>query len=786
MPSLELLDMRLMFAIVLGLAATAVLPSLSAAERTTAPPSNPLYESVADDVFLQEIGEKITTDEAVTAVRVYDGQVFVVSDGVVHALAGGRLIAIPGAPTGIKQLFVSDDALWGTTDDALYRYETGGAAELVFEGTIVDLCQHNSDVYAATVDDIFRYEDGALVNIQPESGWLSSDITVVMADGSQVLADPVKIGPIEQIESYSGTLYVLGPRGLALLGGAVFETDPVDWGMMPSPVQHDMVAHGSRLCIATDAGVAELRGAALTTLTGRDGLPYEDTTCLAAGFDRDLWIGTTTGAIRQTDGEFHYFGADHWLPSDGVNDIDVAGHTVYIATDGGLGVIRYEPYTLRKKAAYFEQNIADWGHRRLGFVHQLYWNDGTEEWLREISDNDGGFTAHYLAAICFKYAVTGDEADCAEAVDVAKAMIWLQRVTGTDGFFARSIWAKDVDGGDRAKHGSGGLPAKWYETDDGLWIWKGDTSSDEVNAHFYSVALFHDLVAQGDEKRLAADHLARIARHIIDNGWVLRDMDGEPTRWGRWDPDYLLTPYGFEARGLNGMEAQSYMWTAAALTGDPVFREGLAQLMKWRYHTYTPRQKITFPPENVVPWDDELAFRAMHPLITYCDDPYLRSIYLRALERHWEVMRMQQVPFFNFVYGGLTGNDCEAAVGVEHLREWSLDTIAHSYRNSHRADLATEPGYTPYAGGTRAISPRELASSWTSRSSIRYDGNRGSRTITPPAGWLEDYWMGRYYGMIQAPTTTDAELLTVPKSDGQPKGAKPYAGPPRPAMELVE
>ena len=41
-----------------------------------------------------------------------------------------------------------------------------------------------------------------------------------------------------------------------------------------------------------------------------------------------------------------------------------------------------------------------------------------------------------------------------------------------------------------------------------------------------------------------------------------------------------------------------------------------------------------------------------------------------------------------------------------------------------------------------------------------------------------------YYGMIKAPTTTDAQLLTVPKSDGEPKGATPYDGPPRPTIEL--
>ncbi|MEZ6072145.1 MAG: hypothetical protein R3C10_18285 [Pirellulales bacterium] len=46
--------------------------------------------------------------------------------------------------------------------------------------------------------------------------------------------------------------------------------------------------------------------------------------------------------------------------------------------------------------------------------------------------------------------------------------------------------------------------------------------------------------------------------------------------------------------------------------------------------------------------------------------------------------------------------------------------------------------------------------------------------------------MGRYYGMIAAPTTTDVALLTVPPSAEQPTGAEAYNGPPRPELGLVE
>jgi hypothetical protein len=143
-------------------------------------------------------------------------------------------------------------------------------------------------------------------------------------------------------------------------------------------------------------------------------------------------------------------------------------------------------------------------------------------------------------------------------------------------------------------------------------------------------------------------------------------------------------------------------------------------------------------------------------------------------------MRMQQVPFFNFIYGALTGNDCEAPQAARHLREWSLDLVSHSYRNSHRSDLAPRSGYVPYLGGTRAVSPRETAAEWGSRSALEYDGGAGGKVVMPPIGWLEDYWMGRYYGFIAAPANEHSGLTAVEPRAAKLRGAATYDGPPRP------
>jgi hypothetical protein len=768
-------------------AALLVIPAIAPAQSQPAASANTsrarLWKPVADEVYLQEIGEKIATGKPVTALAVHGNALYLVAGGELKTLGGSALQDLPDAPKNVHRLRSLGGALWAASDEGTYRF-AGSAWERVDPQVFTDFCLHLGQVYGATRDDVFRFENGKFINVLPPGGYLSSDTTLLMEDFSQVIPDPVQLGPIDRIASYSGTLYLLRPGRLALLDGKTLVTDTVDWGMLPSPVTRDLVAQGSRLYIATDRGVAVLRGMAMTALRGPDGLPYEDTTCLAAGFDNDLWIGTSRGAIRKVGDEYQYFGADHWLPADNVRDIAVGERVAYIATDGGLGMIRYEPYTLLKKSLYFERELEDWGFKRLGFVHKLYWSGDKDGWLREISDNDGGHTCYYLSAMTFKYAATGNEQARQAALDAFQAMVWLGDITTKPGFIARAVWSVKGDRGERSTRGSGGLPAKWYPTSDGLWLWKGDTSSDEVNAHFFSVSLFHDLAAKGAEKERARRHISDIASHIIDNGWVLRDMDGKPTRWGRWDPDYLQRPYGFESRGLNGMEAQTYMHTAYALTGDAKFQKGLGQLLKWRYQTYTIRQRITFPPDQMAPWDDELAFRCYLPLLSYAKDAELRSIYLRSLERSWEILRMYQMPFYNFIYGALTGNDCEAPEAVNYLRQWSLDLVSYNYRNSQRNDLATPRGYVAYGGGTRALSPRETEADWGDRSPLEYDGGNGGRTVAPPVGWLEDYWMGRYYGFIEPPKTQDPKLTSLEPRKVKPKGAAPYDGPPRPAGKL--
>ncbi len=762
----------------LSLLVLVLLPAASWAQELF-DTENRIWKPQKDEVYLQEVSGKVFTPNAVKSVAVFEGDCYALIDNEIYFLNGEELLKVEAAPGDTETLKSAGGKLWALAKGGLFSFN-GSAWTKTDDRKMVDLCMHQESVHVATADEIFRVEGEKLISLKPEDGYHSSDVTMVMEDGTQVHARPVELGPVEKIASYSGTLYVLRPGELVSFDGQVVNNDFIDWGSIPSKNTRDMLSFGSRLFIATDRGLGVLRGASLYEIKGDDGLPVENTTCLEHGFDGDIWIGTERGAVRMVDNEWHYFGADLWLPDNRVYDIAVGEKTVFIATEKGLGIVDYEPYTLRKKADYYERHLEEWGHKRLGFIHTVYKKDG--EWVREISDNDGGHTSPYLAAMCFKYAVTGEESAREEAVEAFKAMLWLEKIVPIDGFFARAIWSSTGDKDEKSRFGSGGLPAKWYSASDGKWFWKGDTSSDEVIAMFYSVSIFHELAAEGKEKEEAKELLKRVAGYIIDSGWVLKDMDGETTRWGRWNPEYLLRPYGYVDRGINGLEALTFMETAYALTGDEKFKKGLQQLIDWDYHTNTIRQKNVFPPENIATWDDNHAFRSYYTLLRYADDPVLRSVYLRSLERTWEVKRMEQIPWFNFVYGAITGNDFEEEKMVKHLREWVLDCTEYNYSNSHRDDLFVEPGYKSYEGGKKRISPREMAVKRSSRSAIALDGGRNGNRVMEPTGFLRDYWKGRYHGFIEAPETTEPALISVERNREKQLGAAPFAGPERPEV----
>jgi hypothetical protein len=728
---------------------------------------------IRDEVFWQEIGSKAPSSTALNSVAVVNGAVFAGTAKGLLSLKGAAWSEVAGVTGPVNRLKRAGTNLWAFTPKGAFSF---GGSDWRREGTNIfsDVTEHLGKVVFAGGKGLF---------VQDISGGFSqigtNDAPFAMARAA----------------SFQESIFVQGGARLTTFDGVVFGGKDMygfpadqawDWGALPSQTVRDILAVGPRLLLATDRGVGVLRGMTLTALRGADGLPFEDTTCLAAGFTNDVWIGTARGAIRQVGlgAEFHYFAGERWLPNERVNGIAVEGRKVYVATDGGMGIIEYVPMTLAKKAEYYERHLEAWGQKRLGLVHKLEWDEPLGEFVREAGDNDGGYSSDYLAAQSYRYAVTRDPAARAEAVNTFQALNFLQKSTGIPGFPARSIWAVG-EVGHKATGGSGGYAAEWHATADGKFEWKGDTSSDELCAHFYAIGIFLELAAPEAEAQKARQQLADVASHLIDHQWRLVDIDGKPTRWGRWDPDYFLTEEGRFDRGLQSVEILSFMKMAGVVTPDAAARAKFAKaygdLVRLGYPAYTLRERQVFPSESVLHFEDQLAFWSYWNLLRHETDPALRSMYRRSFERTWEILRVEQQPWFNFVYAALTGNEAEFGPAAAHLREWPLDLRIWSFQNSHRADLQTPPGYVALKASPRAFSPREREpmrwDAWT----MQADGGTGGRDVVEPSGWLLAYWMGRYYGFIEAPAA-GAIAAEVDPLRGGLKGARPYSGPALPKL----
>jgi hypothetical protein len=750
-----------------ALAVVGLMPVLLAAEPSGIPGTYRAVRPVPDDPYLQEIGRQVAHPAPLTSVAVHEGQVMVGTGQGLLRLEGSRLVPDRGFTQAVQRLVSTAGHLWVVGAPGLHRWDGPGWTALSTE-PVADVVEYRGAVLAAVGNQVLQVKGNQL---------------------EPFAAKPARFGLL-RLAVHQETLFGMGSGRLAPYVGGVFggvdaytwpSDQAWDWGTLPSVVTRDLLSHGSALYLATDRGLGVLRGMSLTPLRGEQGLPFEDTLCLARGFTNDFWIGTTRGAIRVQDGRFDYFAGRRWLPAERVQGIAVQGQTVYLATDGGLGILRYEPYTLARKAAYYDRHLDEWGQRRLGFVHKLEWDAPTKQYVREVSDNDGGYSGNYLAAQAYRYAVTRDPAARREATNTFHAIRWLEAMSGIPGFPARSVWAKG-ERGHQAGHGSGNYAAEWHDTADGKFEWKGDTSSDELCSHFYALTLFLDLVAEGPEVTQAKSHLARVADHLIRNRWQLIDLDGKPTRWGRWDPEYFLSDEGKYDRGLQAVELLSFLKTAAAVTGEARFEAAYRELVTLGYPGYVLRARNTFPPESILHFLDELAFWSYWNLLRYEKDPDLHALYRRGYERSFEVVRVEQNPWFNYLHAALTGEEVDPVASVDQLRGWPLDLRVWSYQNSHRSDLRTPPGYVALKGGTRTFLPRETEPLRWDRWLMQADGGAGGNDVVEPAGWLLAYWMGRYHGFIGAPTVTDPGLLTVEHTENRELGALPYEGPPRPAV----
>ncbi len=649
---------------------------------------------------------------------------------------------------------------------------------------ILQVLRLGPSVHVITSADPYSWVDGRLVSL----GWPSRF--------------EIRQGAI----SPNGTLFLASNAGL-------FERIPSGWHSIDAfdSVGRSWAAtnvlgvafdSSDRLWFATKAGVACRTSSGWRFFEGRDGLPWNDFTGIATGPGGNVWFGTRLGAIWWDGTEFHYRQGPLWLPHDHVVQtlVDDSG-SAWFATPGGLGRIERRSLTLQAKAEFYEGEIARHIKRTpYGYVAEAPLGQAGDRSTAtpQDSDNDGLWTAMYGAGECFDYAATGKVGARERAHQAFEALRFLQIVTqGGDhapplGFVARTIrpidWPDPNSGrleDDLLEQKRDALwkapDPRWPKSADGRWYWKSDTSSDELDGHYFFYPLYYDFCADTETEKARVRQVVRdLTDHLLTHDFQLIDHDGKPTRWGVYRPrDLNENPLWWAERGLNSLSMLTYLAVASHITGDPKYAAASRLLID--QHGYA--QNLMYPKVQQGPGsgnhsDDEMAFMCYYNLLRLSKDESLKAAVRYSFFQSWSLEQPERNPFFHFAYAGINlGQSVTNGWGTYPLSPWDgwledsvatlrgfpLDRLNWPHRNSHRLDVQplrrqkSRDLYDAGRGGRGqridgrvvAVENRHFEHWNTDPWELDYGGSGnvlGSGTV-----FLLPYYMGLFHGFIAKP-----------------------------------
>jgi sugar lactone lactonase YvrE len=522
-----------------------------------------------------------------------------------------------------------------------------------------------------------------------------------------------------------------------------------------------------KLWVGGLGGVSILKdGEKEKSLLPENGLPSINVKSIDLSPDGSIWVGTEVGLVRYyPDGSHSLLFSRRWLLDDQVNDIafDAAG-TAWIATPKGVSAIKKRQLTLAQKQDYFydvlmKRHIREpWiaGQCRLPIAGDI------SKWEPDDDDNDGEYTGCYLVMESFRYAATKQEDAREKARKAFNFLRLLQGVTGTDGFFARTIIPSDwthMDDANRtftARQLADELvkeprfkpvEMRWRKSTDGKWIWKGDTSSDEMCGHMFGYFFYYELVADEIEKEVIRTHIRKIVDHLIANNYNMVDVDGTHTRWAVWSPDKLnRDPEWTPDRSQNSMELLAFMKLAYYVSGDEKYQQEYLRLINQENYLDNMGNIPNQNPAWFIYFDVMLSAYT-YPILLKCEkDPKLLAFYENHIDKWMERRRNDHNPLINFIYCYARNKKAELANSVDFLRDTPLDLVDWPIDHTIRADVKVV--HSPVLDETQInqLPPASI------RLTVRWDKNPWTATggdphvEREPVFWLLPYWMGKYMG----------------------------------------
>lgn len=537
----------------------------------------------------------------------------------------------------------------------------------------------------------------------------------------------------------------------------------------------ELIKDSQEIVLGTNNGFLKINQSGKIILELNEKLPWPELSAIKE-INGNIWFGSSKGAFMlKEDGKFNYYFGERWLPGNVVADIQPGPeNSVLILTDKGLGQICFKKMTLEDKAMVFEKQVRE-RHIRYGInanVTQLVNNDLSTNILKK-ADSDNLWTSMYMVSQLFRYLVTDSEEAKQNCFESFEAMERLHTINNIQGLFGRTFERQGYQEFRKEYrtyvedywYPGYNDQVSWYHADD-EWDWRGTASSDQTVGQIFAMTLLAEYIDDPEWKKRAVKILDDLMSYIVENDFYLIDVNGLPTLWGRWNPEYV-NRFGtmIGDRKICSSNIIAFLQTAYKHTGKEVFKEKAFELMNehgYLENLVRPSSEIGIAPEDADNWskmlseewnhsDDEMYFLAYWFLYPYAFNDTLKEQYKEAIRDHWDILRPEKNSLWNFCYA-LTGvNEFDLDESIWHLKEWPLDMIQYEVKNSHRKDIKLLE--TNFMGRitSEILPPDERPELKHNRSGFKLDNSDRKSELSAGDTYLLPYWMGRFLGVISAP-----------------------------------
>ncbi len=543
----------------------------------------------------------------------------------------------------------------------------------------------------------------------------------------------------------------------------------------------------------------------------------KDYTCSAVSADGVLWLGSEGGVTRwdaeaeDDDDKAMHFTANRYLFDNKVVSMIPDGDKgVWVQTETGVTHIEMKPLSTREKAEMLLDESLKIVNRR-GMMSQkrlAVARDFSSKVPYGHSDNDGGFSSWFSVGTLFRFATLrrelGDEApETVAAKELAirtceTCLLHLYVSKRGNGFVARSYLAPDepipddglfyriqgdkavgVETTDTVKKGIFGLeidasapiPERLRRcftehgyTEDGL-VYKGDTSSDEITAHFLNMLFSHMFLQDVDPDldELIKQSAKNLMSHIVDNGYQLMECNGKPTTWAKWNLDYFNSFMGWTDACLNSAELLAYLKVTEYITGEQRWTDEYNKLLDMGYADLTLKHYNRAYQTSLVEGNDiaaelmygdnMLAVSSFWMLSILEKDEKLLDIYTRAFDTWRGTVCRENNPGYEYPFAlsvGCDGLDLEQ--NAKWFERFNVSRLAAGVSMETRFDVAKKHRWNyDYIETSFKLQPDEHFIAKYDRNPWEYknEDSGGMYVVESCYVYTFAYWIGKYYGFIE-------------------------------------